>query len=182
MLYVCYFWHAIWFISWDGLDLSDWTFSALSDLIETSKEEVLFLLLSFCEITEAKVQGSNFSGSTSGEVCSKIQSFMREAICYWIGVINDIVHGDPSSSHIHETELALLWGVISCYPHMIDIPEISSYLIDLIDALDQLLMIEAGMTPSLSFGFYLLPTLNPGINFPGLLSNYSIICFFWFFV
>ncbi|KAG6678404.1 hypothetical protein I3842_14G078800 [Carya illinoinensis] len=123
--------------------------SALSDLIETSKEEVLFLLLSFCEIMEAKVQGSNFSDSTSGEVSSKIQSFLQEAICYWIGAINDIVHGDSSCSHIHETELALLWGMISCYPRMIDNPEMSSYLIDLIDALDRLLMIEAGSVAGL---------------------------------
>ncbi|KAG7947105.1 hypothetical protein I3843_14G077400 [Carya illinoinensis] len=136
-------WYVIWFVFWDGLHLSDWNFSALSDLIETSKEEVLFLLLSFCEIMEAKVQGSNFSDSTSGEVSSKIQSFLQEAICYWIGAINDIVHGDSSCSHIHETELALLCGMISCYPRMIDNPEMSSYSIDLIDALDRLLMIEA---------------------------------------
>lgn len=119
-------------------------------MVETS-EEVIYLLLSFCEITEAKAQGSNFLVGTFGKEFPKIQSCLQEAVSDWIREIKEIVCVDPSSTHIHETKLALLWGIIRCYPQLIDVQKKSSCLMDLIDALNQLLMMEAGMERSVLF-------------------------------
>lgn len=118
----------------------------MNDLIETSEEEVIYLLLSFFEVMEAKVQEPNFSDGTFRKEFPK----MEEAISRWIGEINIIVHGDPSSCHIHETKWALLWGIIRCLPHMKLIAEVnvqwmSSCLMKLIDAVDQLPLTEDGM-------------------------------------
>ena len=151
-----------------SLNFSDIIFSAMNDMVETcamndmvetcamndmvETSEVVYLLLSFCEIMEVKAHGSNFLDGTSREGFPKIQSFLQEAVCYWIGAINKLVH-DPSSTHIHKTKLALLWGIIRCYPQMIDVTEKTSLLMDLVDALNQLLMIEAGMEHSLLFRF-----------------------------
>ncbi|KAE8036875.1 hypothetical protein FH972_009508 [Carpinus fangiana] len=119
--------------------------SAMNDLIETSEEEVIYLLLSFFDVMEAKVQEPNFSDGTFRKEFPK----MEEAISRWIGEINIIVHGDPSSCHIHEIKWALLWGIIRCLPHMKLIAEVnvqwmSSCLMKLIDALDQLPLTEDG--------------------------------------
>ncbi|KAA8534172.1 hypothetical protein F0562_031635 [Nyssa sinensis] len=116
---------------------------ALNDLIDTSEEEVIYLVLIFCERLQVKVQSSNFSDGTSKEVVSRICSFLQETIGYWIGMINDIVHGDPSRSQLQESKLALLWGTVSCYPYIVDIQANPSLLMDLVDALDRLLMIES---------------------------------------
>jgi U3 small nucleolar RNA-associated protein 20 len=123
----------------------------MNDLIETSEEEVIYLLLSFFEVMEAKVQEPNFLDGTFGKEFPK----MQEAINRWIQEINVIVHGDLSSSHIHETKLALLWGIIRCLPHMINVQEMSSCIMNLIDALDQLPLTGDGMASSLLFRFNL---------------------------
>ncbi|KAB1206516.1 hypothetical protein CJ030_MR7G000028 [Morella rubra] len=115
--------------------------SSMDNLLETSQEEVLYLLHSFFGIIESEAQGPNFSNATLGDSFPKMQRFLQDAIRYWIGAINDLMHGDPLSTIIQETKLALLWGIISCYPHFVK--AMSSDILDLINALDQLLMIEA---------------------------------------
>lgn len=116
----------------------------MGDLIETSEEEVVLLLLIFSERIEFQVQSTNLLDGTSSQQVSKICTYLQDAIAYWIGVINQIVHGDPPSIQLLETKSALLWGIISCYPFMSK--ENSSLLLDFVDALDQLLVIECGMT------------------------------------
>jgi U3 small nucleolar RNA-associated protein 20 len=123
----------------------------MKSLIETSQEEVIYLLLSSFEVMEVKVQEPNFLDGTFGKEFPK----MQEAISRWIREINVIVHGDPSSSHIPETKLALLWGIIRCLPHMINFQERSSCIMNLIDALDQLPLTEDGMAASPLFRFNL---------------------------
>ncbi|KAB1216916.1 hypothetical protein CJ030_MR4G016071 [Morella rubra] len=118
--------------------------SSMDNLLETSQEEVLYLLHSFFGIIESEAQGPNFSNATFGEGFPKMQRFLQEAIRYWIGAINDVMHGDPLSTIIQETKLALLWGIINCYPHLVDVQAMSSDIMDFINALDQLMMIEAG--------------------------------------
>ncbi|XP_052189171.1 uncharacterized protein LOC127799294 isoform X2 [Diospyros lotus] len=112
---------------------------ALSDLIETSKEDVILLLLMFCE----KLQDQSFSflDGRSKEEVLRICSYLQDAVGFWIGVMNQIVHGD-SSIQFQEINLALLWGIISCYPYMKDVQANSSILLDLVYALDQLLVNE----------------------------------------
>ncbi|KAE9453174.1 hypothetical protein C3L33_14914, partial [Rhododendron williamsianum] len=120
---------------------------ALNDLIETSEEEVILLLLVFCERTQYQVQSSSHLDGTPIEEDSRICSYLQNAIGpigYWIGVINQIVHGDSSLMQLQETKFSLLWGIISCYPYMKDIQANSSLLLDFVDALNQLLVKESG--------------------------------------
>lgn len=118
----------------------------MNDLIETSQEEVVYLLLSFCERIQKKPLRFSLLDGIPEEGLSGIRGFLRGAFCFWVGVINDIIHGNASSTLTDEHKLALLWGVICCYPHIMDSQETPSSLMDLIDAIDQLLMIEAGKT------------------------------------
>ncbi|XP_028088073.1 small subunit processome component 20 homolog isoform X4 [Camellia sinensis] len=119
------------------------TIRALNDLIETSEEEVVPLLLTFCERLEVQIQSSSFIDGTSKEEVSRICSYLPDAIGYWIGIINQIVHGDSSVIQLQETKLALLWGIISCYPYMKDIQADPSLLLDFVDTLSRLLAIES---------------------------------------
>lgn len=115
----------------------------MSDLIETSEEEVILLLLIYSERIEVHVQSSDLLDGTSSQQVSRICTYLQGAIEYWIGVINQIVHGDPSSFQLPETTLASLWGTISCYPFM---SQANSYLLlDFVEALNQLLVIKYGM-------------------------------------
>lgn len=119
----------------------------MNDLIETSEEEVILLLLVFCERTQYQVQSSSHLDGTPIEEDSRICSYLQNAIGpigYWIGVINQIVHGDSSLMQLQETKFSLLWGIISCYPYMKDIQANSSLLLDFVDALNQLLVKESG--------------------------------------
>lgn len=86
----------------------------------------------------------NFLDGISGEGFSKIKSFLQTGVCNLIKVINDIEAGN-SSCIVHEKILALSWGIIRCIPHMFNIEGDSSFLINLVDAADRVLMIEAGM-------------------------------------
>lgn len=119
------------------------TIRALNDLIETSEEEVVPLLLTFCERLEVQIQSSSFLDGTSKEEVLRICSYLPDAIGYWIGIINQIVHGDSSAIQLQETKLALLWGTISCYPYMKDIQADPSLLLDFVDTLSRLLAIES---------------------------------------
>ncbi|XP_015574070.2 small subunit processome component 20 homolog [Ricinus communis] len=115
--------------------------SAMNDLMETSQKEVVCLLMSFCERLQEDPLGSGFLDGTSEEGLSRIRGFLKGTMCSWVGMINNITLGNPSCTVISKDELALLWGVICCYPYMMDIREKPSLLMDFIDALDGLLMI-----------------------------------------
>lgn len=128
------------------LNFSGWIFRTMNDLIETSQEEVVYLLLSIFERLHMEVKSFNFLDETSEEVLSVIQGFLRGAIGNWNGVINDIVAGDTSSK-VHESNLALLWGIVNCFPYMFEVEADSSLLVDLIGALNQLLTMETGTAP-----------------------------------
>ncbi|XP_057982940.1 uncharacterized protein LOC131167895 isoform X2 [Malania oleifera] len=117
--------------------------SVLNDLIETSQEEVIYLTLMFCE--RMQMQGFNFIDGTSNEGFSRIDSFLREALSQWIAIIHDIIRGDQSSTHFHEAKLALLWGITRCCSYTRDIKGNRLLLMDLLDLLDQLLMLDAGL-------------------------------------
>ncbi|ONI16067.1 hypothetical protein PRUPE_3G077100 [Prunus persica] len=115
---------------------------AMNDLIETSQEDVIYLLLTFNEKLQMETQSLTFLDRTR-EGVPRIQGFMRGAISNWVGVLKGIVDGDSSSTLIHEADLAQLWGVINCFPQIAESEEDFSLLMDLIDADDQILMIEA---------------------------------------
>ncbi|KAL6970992.1 hypothetical protein U1Q18_030674 [Sarracenia purpurea var. burkii] len=116
---------------------------ALNDCFETSEEEVILLLLIFCERLQVKVLGPSFLDETYTEEVLRIYSYLQDAISFWIGIINQIVHGDSPPFQLQETKLALLWGIISCYPYITDLQANPSLLLDFVDAADRLLVIES---------------------------------------
>ncbi|KAA3480361.1 small subunit processome component 20-like protein isoform X2 [Gossypium australe] len=120
----------------------DYALSAMNDLVESSQEEVLCLLLSFFERLQLHPQSTKFLDEMSEGRLSKICDYMQGVISNWIKLINDIAIGKPLTAQIDEAKLSILWGIISCYPYMFDVQASESALIELIDALQRLLMIE----------------------------------------
>ncbi|KAJ4846039.1 hypothetical protein Tsubulata_002554 [Turnera subulata] len=116
--------------------------SAMDGFIKISPEEVIFLLLSFCEKQQEDSLRSIFIDRSS-ERLSMIPEFLRQEINSWICLINGIVDGNAPSTTIEKGKVALLWGVICCYPCVVDIRETPSLIKDLIDAFDKLLEIKA---------------------------------------
>ncbi|OMO88554.1 Down-regulated-in-metastasis protein [Corchorus olitorius] len=121
---------------------SDYILSAINDLVESSQEEVLCLLLSFIERLQMHPQSSEFvDGMCEGRL-SKIRDYMQGVISNLIRLVNDIVIGNTLPTQIDEAKLAIWWGVVSCYPYMFDAKANESMLMELLDALQRLLMIE----------------------------------------
>ncbi|KAJ8770561.1 hypothetical protein K2173_018052 [Erythroxylum novogranatense] len=116
--------------------------SVLNDLMETSQEDVVFLLLSLCERLQKEALGTSFFNGTSEDLLN-IRSFLQRTICSWIEIINSNVHDDTISSLVDEANVAQLWAVICCYPHIMNIQEKSYLMRDLIDAIDRLLITES---------------------------------------
>ncbi|XP_010257842.1 PREDICTED: small subunit processome component 20 homolog [Nelumbo nucifera] len=113
--------------------------SALSDMVEASPEEVMYLILIFFERVQVKMQLSDHLHGTSGEVTSKMCNLFQKDICHWVREINDLANGNSLNIQFHESKLALLWGTLSCYPHITGTQAESSLIMDLVNALDQLL-------------------------------------------
>ncbi|KAE8688414.1 small subunit processome component 20-like protein isoform X2 [Hibiscus syriacus] len=119
----------------------DYALSAMNDLVESSEEEVICLLLCFFERLQMHPQSTIFLDEMSGGKSWKICDYMKGALSNWIRLINDLVNGNSSAAQIDGAKLAILWGIISCYPYMFDVQAYESVLIELIDALHRLLMI-----------------------------------------
>nr|XP_018626916.1 small subunit processome component 20 homolog isoform X2 [Nicotiana tomentosiformis] len=111
--------------------------SALNDMIEMSEEEVIHLLQIF--VKRLPAQGHSFLDEVPKEKLSRIHNFLQEAIVCWIRRIQK----EPYSTQIGENELAILWGVIGCYPYVVGASANESLLIDLVNALDELLSTES---------------------------------------
>ena len=131
--------------------------------MEISEEEATHLLQSFCEKMQLDIQNSDFLDGTSAEALARICNHLQGTISYWIGVINDISRSDVSCQ-MDERKLALLWGVVSCYSHMSIVEANPSLLVDLMDAVDQLLAVKAGIysfLKCLEYDFLMSSLLEP---------------------
>ncbi|RZC52306.1 hypothetical protein C5167_020735 [Papaver somniferum] len=102
-------------------------------------EEVIYLLLTYFEKVE---------GVKKPEEVSRLCNFLRQYICDWISMINDISHGDSSRMRLDESKLALIWGAVTCYHPVFGLTGNPSLVMGLIDALDRLLTINAGISKS----------------------------------
>lgn len=108
----------------------------MNEWLESSPEEVIYLLLSFCERLPTEVL------CTSEEEVPRIYNYFLKILGHWIKKITDVVECSLSSSDINESELAIFWGVIRCYPYILKFQANSSLLMDLIDALDRLCTVD----------------------------------------
>ncbi|KAK6117565.1 hypothetical protein DH2020_048693 [Rehmannia glutinosa] len=113
--------------------------SAFNNLIEISDEEVVYLMINFCEKLEG--EGSSFLYLKSKEKLSRIQNFFEETLHCWIGKISEVVQGNLFPVSFQQNELAILWGVVWCYSHFADAEANPSLLMDLINATNELLMV-----------------------------------------
>lgn len=114
----------------------------MNDLIDIFEEDVIYMILCLGE----RMQGedSRFLLETSEESLSKIRGCLQGVICHWIQKINDIIHGHLASCNIRDANLAHLWGAIACYTHVFDVKDNTSLLMELVDAIDQLLIKKDG--------------------------------------
>lgn len=116
--------------------------SALNNLIEISDEEVVYLMMKFCEKLEVESFSlpSFFNGKPK-EMFSRIFIFFEETLHYWIGKISEAVEGNQFP--IQQNMLAVLWAVMRCYSHFVDTHANPTLLMELINAIDKLLMVES---------------------------------------
>ncbi|KAK3414702.1 hypothetical protein EUGRSUZ_H00031 [Eucalyptus grandis] len=110
----------------------------LDNLIENSLEQVICLCLCLSEKMQVAVDihGVLFGGH------SRIQQFVQQTVTNWVSLIKGFRNGDRLSAQLDEAELALLWGVICCYPYAFDTPHCLALLMDLIDEIDQLILAQ----------------------------------------
>ncbi|KAH6786084.1 hypothetical protein C2S51_038539 [Perilla frutescens var. frutescens] len=112
---------------------------AFNNLIEISDEEVVYLMMKFCENLEAK--SSSFWDGESNEKFSRIFVFLEGTFQYWIREISNSVEGNLFP--VQRNKLAVLWAVIGCYSHLPDDQANPSLLLEVINAIDKLLMVES---------------------------------------
>ena len=124
-------------------------FSALNDLTNISEEETVYLLLRLCE--NLKMPSSSFLDGISKDKLSRIYDLVQQSISYWIGMISNSLHGDLSSLQLEQSRLALLWGTVKCYTYLFNGQENLTLLLDLVNAIDELLMTESGINFLLLF-------------------------------
>ncbi|ERN01577.1 U3 small nucleolar RNA-associated protein 20 [Amborella trichopoda] len=116
----------------------------MNELIEDSPGEVLHLMLTFSEKSQGKLHFFNIFEGKKGDNMSNIHLFFQRTIKSHVHVINNFKSSSCSqlSKKTHESDLAILWGVLSCYHHVFSSEAKLSLLKELIDAIDQLLILE----------------------------------------
>ncbi|WOG89602.1 hypothetical protein DCAR_0208840 [Daucus carota subsp. sativus] len=115
---------------------------ALNDSVEASEEEVVYMLLIFFDKLEELC--SSLLHGTSSERLSNVLNFSQKIIRNWVEAVNDNLHGNPSCIQFQENKLAMLYGVVRSFPYVIDVQSNTTLLMDLVDALDQLLLTDSG--------------------------------------
>ena len=99
----------------------------------------MYLMMKFCDKLE--VNSSSFWEGKSKEKFSRTSVFFEETLRYWIGQISNSVEGKLCPAQ--QDKLAVLWAVIGCYSHLADVQENPSVLMELINAIDRLLIVES---------------------------------------
>uniref|UniRef100_A0A0D9V2B9 Uncharacterized protein n=1 Tax=Leersia perrieri TaxID=77586 RepID=A0A0D9V2B9_9ORYZ len=117
--------------------------SAMDNFIESSPEEVLFILLHFFKRSKKQINLHGIDGSYLDRE-KKVCKFFESKVSFWLELLDDTVKtGNQSSNQVNEKEAAILWGSLCCYPNIKDVPEASlSMLNKLISNLDRLLELE----------------------------------------
>lgn len=122
--------------------------SALTDLITTLEEEAMYLLIKFFERLQS-LKYCLLEEKPRQEIL-RVSIFLKEQITYWIGKMNEAVHKDPSCVEFRVTDLARMWGIVSCYSYMTEFQANPSILMEFVEALDRLLMINSETVAALS--------------------------------
>ncbi|XP_020264631.1 small subunit processome component 20 homolog isoform X1 [Asparagus officinalis] len=117
--------------------------SAMANLIEESPEVVLFSIIKFIEGQE-KLQPFNSLAGIPSEEMLKLCNYFKEILFFWVKLLGRCTTDNSlSDAPVTISNMAVLWGVLSCYPHFQHLHDNVSPIIDLIVALDQVLETEA---------------------------------------
>ncbi|KAL5994512.1 hypothetical protein ACLOJK_024565 [Asimina triloba] len=120
--------------------------SAMNDLIEASPEEVLYLMLTLFERLQGKPLLSDDFEEVSEVKVLQICNFFQQTICDWTKWISDIAAGsDLYVLQVRRSNLAVLWGTVTCYPDIFGPRADLSFIKNLVHALDQLLTKEGDL-------------------------------------
>uniref|UniRef100_A0A0A9EEA2 HTH arsR-type domain-containing protein n=1 Tax=Arundo donax TaxID=35708 RepID=A0A0A9EEA2_ARUDO len=114
--------------------------SAMDNFLESSPEEVVFILLNFFKGSKKQIILHSTDGNhlDPGE---KVCKFFESKFSFWIELLDDTVK--RSSNQVSEKEAAILWASIRCYPNMNGVHKDSlSLLKKLICNLDRLLEVD----------------------------------------
>ncbi|KAH6788665.1 hypothetical protein C2S51_003671 [Perilla frutescens var. frutescens] len=114
----------------------------LSNLIEISVEEVLYLMMKFCDNLEAE----SFWDGEFKKNFSLIFDFFKRTLRTWTEEISNSVEGNLFPAQ--KNTLAVLWAVIGCYSYLPDDQANPSLLLEFINAIDKLLMVESKLAGS----------------------------------
>ncbi|KAL8136927.1 hypothetical protein V2J09_002928 [Rumex salicifolius] len=121
--------------------------SVCQNLMKTSEDEIVYLILTFCERLQLKAEGCTLLEGIDINVVLEISHFIQGEIRCWINKIN-VVQGNSDSfyAELDDTKLPVLWGIIRCYPSFVNAQEDASLLMDLVDVIDQLLMAKSDIS------------------------------------
>ncbi|CAN6446079.1 unnamed protein product [Victoria cruziana] len=108
-------------------------FRFMSEMIERFPEETLSLMLMFYEKPQEVTQ---WDGAEA--VGQNISLFCQTVISSSVERLGDVQLFDS-------LEVAKLWGAITCYPRILPSASNGSLLVDLVNAIDNLLLTEAGL-------------------------------------
>ncbi|KAL6615458.1 hypothetical protein ACP70R_037728 [Stipagrostis hirtigluma subsp. patula] len=90
--------------------------SAMENFLESSPEEVIFILLNlFKESNKQIIHSTDGNNLDPGR---KVCMFFESKFSSWIELLDDTVSMGRSSNQVSEKEAAILWGSICCYPNM----------------------------------------------------------------
>lgn len=100
------------------------------------------MLLIFFEGLDAPC--SSLLRGESSEGLSKVLNYFQQTIKNWVQAVNDKIHGNPLCVQFQENKLVVLYGVVRSFPYVVDVQSNATLLMDLVDALDQLLLSDSG--------------------------------------
>jgi U3 small nucleolar RNA-associated protein 20 len=117
----------------------------MDNFLESSPEEVLFILLTFVRGSKTQINLPSSDGNQL-DPGTKVRKFLESKLSFWVKLLDDIVStGSHSSNQVTEKEAAILWGCICCYPNLIDVHQNSCLLLkNLICSLDRLIETREG--------------------------------------
>ncbi|KAM3330839.1 hypothetical protein ACQJBY_027135 [Aegilops geniculata] len=117
--------------------------SAMDNFLETSPEEVLFILLHLFKKATDGVTPHDIVGSHLDRE-RKVYKFCDSNVRLWIELVDDIAKtGNHWSNPVSVKEAAILWGSVRCYSNVKDVPQDSLAMLNkFICSLDLLLEVE----------------------------------------
>lgn len=112
--------------------------SATNNLVEASPEETIGLILTFFE-RQGKRQSCEALHGVPEDNIMTLRKFCNDELSYWFKKLRDITANPPSDMQISDSEMAMTWGVLCCYPQVCYRQENIPIVTDIVITLDQLL-------------------------------------------